>query len=173
MRTIAAAYPPGAQGPAAPIADTLEELEVPQLLEQAAGRRGDTALAARRVLAELSVQTGFYLPVDAMADGEDDRARYYLYLAEKIDPVDSFQWFLRAKIAAKHNLTAEALASLRAAVDRGFRTLDALEHDKAFATLRSNKDFAALLDRIRTGWLAERQRGPNGPDHPEDYRPRK
>jgi predicted esterase len=156
LQALARAYPARSATPAAPVADTIEAMGLRALLPVAREPRGDAALAARRVLAELKVQTGFYLPMQAMSRGEDDRARYYLYLAEAIDPAEPHPWYLRARIAARGGAIPEAIASLRTAVERGFRSLDPLEHDPAFEPLRARKDFQELVARVRRGWQAER-----------------
>jgi predicted esterase len=158
LHAIASAYPVLSAAPAHPVADTIEAMGLRELLPLARELRGEGTLAARRVLAELQVQTGFYLPMQAIARGQDDRARYYLYLAEAIAPAEPYPWFLRARIAARGGAIPEAIASLRTAVERGFRSLDPLEHDAAFESLRERKDFQELVDRVRRGWQAERRR---------------
>jgi hypothetical protein len=163
LEALARAYPALSVTAAAPVADTIEAMGLRELLPIARQSRGEAALAARRVLAELEVQTGFYLPMQAMARGDDDRARYYLYLAEVIDPAEPYPWFLRARIAARGGALPEAIASLRAAVDHGFRSLDPLEHDAAFEPLRARKDFQDLVARVRRGWQAERPPIPGRP----------
>ena len=158
LRALARAYPTLASAPVEPVDNVIQAMGLPELLPAARAPGGVAALAARRVLAELKVQTGFYLPVQAMAGGQDDRALYYLHVAEAIDPSQSYPWFLRARLAARRGAEAEAMAALRAAVDRGFRTLDPLEHDAAFAALRSRKDFQDLVARVRNGWQSDRRR---------------
>jgi hypothetical protein len=158
LRALARAYPTLSAAPVHPVADTIEAMGLPELLPVARQPGGDAALAARRVLAELKVQTGFYLPMQAMQSGQDDRARYYLYVAEAIDQSEPYPWFLRARLAARGGAISEAIASLRAAVDRGFRSLDPLDHDAAFGPLRARKDFQDLVERVRRGWQSERRR---------------
>lgn len=157
LNALARAFPALSVAPILPVSDTIEAMKVDDLLSLARGR-GDDALAARRVLAELEVQTGFYLPMQAMARAQDERARFYLYIAEVIDPTESYPWFLRARLAARAGAASEAIASLRAAVDRGFRSLDPLDHDPAFEALRTRKDYQALVERVRAGWQSERRR---------------
>ncbi len=157
LKALARAFPTLSVAPILPVSDTIEAMNLPELLAQARSR-GDDALAARRVLAELEVQTGFYLPMQAMATGQDERARFYLYITEAIDPTEPYPWFLRSRLAARAGAAPEAIASLRAAVDRGFRSLDPLDHDPAFEALRARKDYQELVDRVRTGWQSERRR---------------
>jgi hypothetical protein len=155
MRMIAAAFPAGAVAPAQPAATLVADLGIPEL-RAAAGRNDQAALAARRLIAELDVQTGFYLPVAAMQVNEDGRAAFYLEIARAIAPDDSFAWFLRAKIFARARNTTAAIDALRQAVNRGFRTLDALEHDPAFDVLRPRRDFLVLVEQVRAAWASDR-----------------
>jgi hypothetical protein len=152
MKAIAQAFPVGAGAPARPLASAVENVGIPTLLSVAAGRDQTAALDARRVLAELDVQTGFYLPLDALEHDDDARAMYYLDLAQAINATDPFAWFLRAKIHARGHRSADALAALERAVALGFRTLSALEQDPAFDDLRSQPGFATLVDRVRLVW---------------------
>jgi hypothetical protein len=152
MKAIARAFPVGAGAPARPLASAIDDVGIPALLATAAGRDQSAALDARRVLAELDVQTGFYLPLDALEHDDDARAMYYLDLAQAINATDPFAWFLRAKVHARGHRSADAFAALERAVALGFRTVSALEQDKAFAQLRSQPEFATLVDRVRLAW---------------------
>ena len=156
LRVVGLAFPPGAPAPVHPLDRTLAEVGVPALLAAAASPHRDTALDARRLLAELEVRTGFYLPVEAMQAGDDARAAFLLDVAKAINPNDSYAWFLRGKIFARATRTIEAMDALRRAVRHGFRTLDALEHDPAFDPLRGRPDFTRLVDQVRALWDYDR-----------------
>jgi hypothetical protein len=156
LRVVALAYPAGAVAPAHPVARTLAEMHVPELLADASSPDRARSLDARRVLAELDVRTGFYLPMEAMQAGDDGRAAFQLEIARAINPADSYAWFLRAKILARTGRTEEAIAALGLAVRNGFRTLDALEHDRAFGLLRRRRDFQRLVQQVRALWEYDR-----------------
>lgn len=157
MAIIAKAFPPATAQPVELPGATLNSLRVPLLLATASGRDQAAALDARRILSELDVQTGFYLPAAAMVDGDDTRAAFYLELAKTINPNDPYAWYLRASLSGRAGRTAEALDHLSRAVALGFRTLNALETDRAFDPLRGRPDFEALVARVRAVWAADRQ----------------
>ena len=152
MRILASAFPKGAQTAVEPAAKTIERLGIPALLQSAAGPIPVAALDARRVLAELDVQTGFYLPVDALQDSDDQRAAFYLDIKTAIAPNDSFTAFLRGKILARAGQHSAAIDALRRAVQRGFRSVDLIDADKAFEPLRTRADFQAILNEVRASW---------------------
>jgi tetratricopeptide (TPR) repeat protein len=155
MAIIAKAFPRFASVAIEPVAATLNRLGVPQLLAFAGGPDQPAALDARRILSELDVQTGFYLPNAALLAGQDARAAFYLDLAKAINPQDAHAWYLRASVAARGGRTAEALELLSRAVSLGFRTLNAVETDRAFDPLRGRREFEALVSRIRASWENE------------------
>jgi tetratricopeptide (TPR) repeat protein len=148
LQIIAAAFPKTAEEPAITLAQTIWNLDIAKLRD-AARAQSDDALAAARVLAQLQVQTGFYLPEAALADGEYEHARFYLGIAEAIDPNEPYSWYLRSAVEARQKRFDQAVAALKRAVALGFRTLDAVEHDPAFDTLRQRSDFAAVVDELR------------------------
>ena len=57
--------------------------------------------------------------------------------------------YLLASLLARFGKTADALASLRAAVDRGFRGIETLDRDPYLASLYKAPEFAELLDTLR------------------------
>jgi len=155
MQVLADAFPPGADAPAAPLAGVLASLDISRLMATASGRDHVAAFNARRILAELDVQTGFYLPVEAMREQDDERAMFYLDIARAINPGDPFAWYLRGSLFARARRPTEAIGALTRAVELGFRTPDALTHDKSFDAIRSREDFQALLARVRAEWDAK------------------
>ena len=156
MQIIARAYPKRSGKLATSVQATLDELRVPELLAAASGRDQAMALDAKRILAELDVQTGFYLPQESMQEQDDARAGFYLDLAKAINPEDPFAWFLRARVSARADQATETMENLARAVKLGFRTLDALETDHVFDSLRTRADFRALVDIVRAAWDAAR-----------------
>jgi hypothetical protein len=156
LRVVAVAYPAGAAAAAHPVARTLADMHVPELLADASSADRARSLDARRVLAELDVRLGFYLPMAALQAGDDGRAAFQLELARAINPADSYAWFLRAKILARADRADEAISALRLGVRNGFRSLDFLEHDRAFDPLRRRRDFQGLIQQVRAMWEYDR-----------------
>jgi tetratricopeptide (TPR) repeat protein len=148
LQVLADAFPEEADLPVSSLAKTVLDMNIASLRRTAAGT-SEEAFDARRVLAELDVQTGFYLPVEAMRQGDDERARFYLRIAEDINPDDAFAWYLRAAIHARRLQTDRALGALERAVALGFRTVDALDHDASFNSLRRHPAFVRMLDSLR------------------------
>jgi tetratricopeptide (TPR) repeat protein len=148
LQVLAAAYPANADEPVAPVKHAVWNLDIPTLRETARGT-SDEALAAGRVLAQLFVQTGFYLPTEALAKGDVERARYYLGIAEAIDPDDAHSWYLRAAVEARSKQYERSIAALKRALALGYRTTDALENEAAFTAMRDRPDFRALVEEAR------------------------
>lgn len=148
LQVIAAAFPQSAEAPAITLAQTIWNLDIATLREAARGQSED-ALAAARVLAQLQVQTGFYLPEAALAQGQYERARFYLGISEAVDPDDAYSWYLRAVVAGRLKAPDRAVAALKRAIALGFRTIDAVEHEPAFNSLRKSPDFNAVIDDLR------------------------
>lgn len=148
LQIIGDAYPKDADGSVSPVAKVLLDLDITGL-RRAAASRDEEGLAAARLLAQLDVQTGFYLPVAALAAGDDQRARFYLDIAEAIRTDDAYAWYLRAVVHARMRQPARAVQALERAIGAGFRTVDALEHNAAFEALRQRPEFARVLDDLR------------------------
>lgn len=98
---------------------------------------------------ELDVQLGFYLPHEAIAQGELRRASYYLSLAMQVEERSPVSAYLAAETYARLNATREALGALRRAVEVGFRDLPALETAAAFQHLRQHPEFLLILELLR------------------------
>jgi hypothetical protein len=152
MQVIADAFPERARAPAEHALTTVAKLGIRDLLAVAAGPDRTRALDARRLLAELDVQTGFYLPVQAIAANEDARAAFYLEIKAAIAPPDPFASYLRAKIAARARDAGSAVAALRRALQLGFRSVDAVDADKAFELLRPNPEYQEIVAELRKYW---------------------
>jgi hypothetical protein len=131
---------------------TVQALGIADLRRTAAGPVPAAALEAKRVLAELDVQVGFYLPVEALRVDDDARAAFYLEVHAAIDPIDSFAFFLRGKMRARAGQHGAAIDALRQALQLGFRSVDLVETDPAFATMRGRPDFQALIAELRAWW---------------------
>ncbi len=149
LEVIADAFPADAVEPKELPAATIRNLDIAVLRRTAASGDTEAGLGAARVLAELNVQTGFYLPSEALRVGDDERARFYLAIAEAIDPNDGYAWYLRSSVAARMGQPHAAIDALTRAVTLGFRTVDVIEHDRAFDPIRRRAEFVSLLQRMR------------------------
>jgi hypothetical protein len=149
MEIITEAFPVEAAAPRQPLGATIRKLDITRYVTAASSEDEEQALRARRVLAEIDVQTGFYLPVEALRLGEDDRAAYYLGIARAITEDDPYAWYLSAKIHARQRRMDAAIAALERAVEHGFETLDAVVNDPAFTPLAGTPAFGALVAQLR------------------------
>jgi predicted Zn-dependent protease len=143
---LAAADPaePGA------LSRTVGALHVAELKRRAErSERPAEAAAAARTLNTLLAQTGFYLPREYATRGEYARAAFFLGVATEIAPQDPGRWVRLAAARARTGQKAGALAALERARAEGFRDAAALENDEAFAPLRGEKRFRALLSALR------------------------
>jgi tetratricopeptide (TPR) repeat protein len=134
--------------PVPPLARLEAELDL-SLLSQYAAEGGPRADSARRVLAEVRAQFGFYLPRDFMASGAYARALPSLRIATRVAPDDATLWYNLACCEARRGRSAEALASLERALDLGFPRPTQLESDPDLASLRGQAAFARLVERAR------------------------
>jgi predicted esterase len=137
------------EDPIPPVARVSAELQIPALRHRAAQGPPEERLSAERLLANLRVQTGFYLPQRFMDAGDFRRAVLMLSLAAEIDPDAPSVYYDRAAAHARAGEPGPALADLQRAVDRGFRRFDALEADPDFARLRETPAFHKWLTDAR------------------------
>ncbi len=147
LQAVADAFPEGQDAPDVPVPALARSLGLARLKATAAGNT-PAALEARRRLNQLEVQLGFYLPAEALARLELNRADYYLSLAMHIDDTSPVSWYLRAQWCARLKDGRGAVAALRRAVDAGFRDLTLLASDRAFERLRGNGDYRALIEDL-------------------------
>jgi len=136
--------------PLPPVARVAGELQIPALRERAQHAASeDERLSAQRVLANLRVQTAFYLPRRFLDTGDWARAVLLLSVAAEIDPDAPSIYYDRAAAHARAGEPGPALADLQRAVDRGFRRFDALESDPDFARLRETAAFRDWLTQAK------------------------
>jgi hypothetical protein len=126
----------------------LNRLEVLDL-ERRAALPTYAGRAARRALEALFVQTGFYLPRAMTGRGEHARAAMLLSIAAAIKPEDPWVWYSLASAQARGGESRGAVASLRRAVAAGFADPERLAADEAFARLRDDRRFRALLAELQ------------------------
>ncbi|HEY0875601.1 MAG TPA: hypothetical protein VGD94_19145 [Vicinamibacterales bacterium] len=148
MSLISEAYPEGADTSTQPAADLARMLGLDRMKRLAAGD-DEPALEARRRLAEMEVQLGFYLPAVAAESGDQARASYYLGIALQINDRNPVPWYLLARVSARLNDVDDTFVALEHAFDAGFRDLALAQDDPAFARLKARADFAAFVARLR------------------------
>jgi hypothetical protein len=148
MSLISDAYPVGAETSRKAAADLARMLELDRMKRVAAGD-DEPALEARRRLAEMEVQLGFYLPAVAAESGDQARASYYLGIALQINERNPVPWYLLARVSARLNDTDDTFEALEHAFDSGFRDLALAQDDPAFARVRSRAEFAEFVARLR------------------------
>ena len=134
-----------------PLARLVEELGIPGLRSRSAARpSSEDALAADRLLAEIFVQTGFYLPRGYRGQKNYARAILCVSVAAAARPESPYPWYERAALEALSGERARALENLEGAVSRGYADATELEGDGDFASLRGSEGFRALVARLKS-----------------------
>jgi predicted esterase len=134
-----------------PLARLVEELEIPRLRARAGGHpSSEDALAADRLLAEIFVQTGFYLPRGYRGQQNYARALLCVSVAAATRPDSPYPWYERAALEALSGEKSGAIESLEAAVSRGYADAAELERDDDFASLRNSVRFRTLVARLKS-----------------------
>jgi tetratricopeptide (TPR) repeat protein len=109
----------------------------------------EEGLAARRMLAEVLVQTSFYVPTELQKRGDNRTAATVLEVAAQIKPDSPNIWYnLGCAYARMHDLS-RALDNLERSVQTGFRNADWMEADEDLRLLRSEPRFKKLIAGIR------------------------
>ncbi len=124
-----------------PAAAVAAELGVATLKRRAASGPPEERLSAERLLANLRVQTSFYLPEELLAKKDWAHARLALAVAAEIDPDDPRVYYNLASADARSGQGKRARRELERAVEKGFRRFELLDEDPDFAALRTDPDF--------------------------------
>ncbi len=127
----------------------LADLDVPALSARRDGDDPEERLAAARVLYALYIQSGLYLPREAMAAGQWDRAILFLETAAAIDPESGRIPYRLATAWAGKGDTAKAVAGLEEAAAMGGTDLAEIESDPALAPVRESEAYRALVAKLR------------------------
>src|SRR5262249_49112649 len=109
----------------------------------------DDALAAERLLAEVFVQTGYYLSNGYRGEKNWARALLCLSIAAETRPASPYPWYNRAAIEALAGRPERALEDLDEAFARGFVDGAALSKDDDFASLRGTEAFQQRLAKLK------------------------
>jgi tetratricopeptide (TPR) repeat protein len=140
---LAAANP---SGEPATVAQVVAALRIPELRAKAKNApEPDERLSAQRVLNTLGVQTSYYLPQTFDQQKKWDQSIFVLSVAVEIAPENPFVWYTRAQAYAHKGDKKRALADLQQSVDRGWKDLDALQQEAAFAPLRQEPEYQRIL----------------------------
>jgi predicted esterase len=133
-----------------PLARLVDELEIPRLRARASTvPPSEDALAADRLLAEIFVQTGFYLPRGYRGEKNYPRAILCVSVAAEARPDSPYPRYERAALEALSGQGERAIEDLEGAVSRGYADGDELARDDDFASLRGSERFRALVDRLK------------------------
>lgn len=129
-------------------ASLIVTLDIGGLHREARGT-GERSDAAQRVLASLYAQTASYLARDFEAAKQWDALATLLETARAVRD-DNPELHLRlARARALDGQARKAVAALEEAFEKGYRDANALAGDPELASLRKNKAFLALLERMR------------------------
>jgi predicted esterase len=153
-QALAAAPAGSSLGDATSAGKVLAELRIPTLRRLAAKtERTDEReehLSAKRRLASLLAQTGFYLPRSFLETRDFSRAALALSIAAGIAPDDPDVWYGLAVAQASGGGRKRALSSLEKAVKAGFNDARRMEAEEAFAPLRQEAGFRRLVAGMRS-----------------------
>ena len=127
------------------------ELGVPALRQRAGSADAAERMSAQRILANLRVQTSFYLPERFLERKDLPRARLALGVAGAIDPDDPNIDYDLACASARSGDAALALKDLDRALGKGFHNFDLLETDQDFARIRDDPRFRKWVDEAKKG----------------------
>jgi predicted esterase len=137
--------------PPLPLKAIANQLQIARLRKEAgAGRPEPARLSAARVLEQIFVQTAFYLPRDFAKKHDFLRAELATGIAAELKPDRAGAVFY--DLACFRALAGDrkgALASLRHAVEKGFRDVTAMEADPDLALLREEKGYRAIVTELR------------------------
>jgi hypothetical protein len=140
-----------ASEPPPPLQAVVNQLRVGALRKEAGPERPEPdRLSARRVLEQLSVQTGFYLAREFASRHDFLRAELVTGIAEALKPdrAGTF-WYDLACFRAVAGDRKGALGSLRTAVKKGFRQVELIETDPDLASLREERDYRAIVEELK------------------------
>ncbi|HXU31440.1 MAG TPA: tetratricopeptide repeat protein [Thermoanaerobaculia bacterium] len=129
----------------------LAKLRVKDLQKKAAGTDRAESLSAERLLAQVGVQTGFYLPRALIEKKDWARAALFLDVATTIEPKDAEAWYMLAQARAQGGNHKRAIEALAQVVSLGFADRAAIEGDPLLAPLRNDPGYRAAIEAIDGG----------------------
>jgi hypothetical protein len=135
--------------PPKPLGRTVHELRLADVRRRAApSSPASERLPAERLLAWLQGRTGFYLARDYREQKDWTRQAYVLALTAEVRPESANAAYNLACARALARDTAGAFASLRRAVELGFRDAKLMAEDEDLAALRGDPAWPGLLDAV-------------------------
>jgi tetratricopeptide (TPR) repeat protein len=132
-----------------PLEEALDQLQLRELEQRAAGTDTLDANAAERGLEQLWVYSSFYEPMDYFHRGAPERALAMLDVAQAMRPNHPEVCYNRARALVRLGHEHEAIEALECAA-RSMASADRLEQDPDLASLAREPAFRALLTRLRT-----------------------
>jgi predicted esterase len=127
----------------------LEELRLDELRKRAATATDrEERLSAQRSLAEVAVQTGFYVPRALREKGDDARAALVLAVAAEATPENPEAWYGLARARARVGWKKDALEALERAVEAGFSDAARIESDADLAPLHGEAGYRTIVVRL-------------------------
>ena len=137
---------------AASLRRALAELGIADLQRRASGAAdAEERLTAQRSLAELAVQTCFYLPRTLLKRGEPGRAALVLAVAAETRPDDPEIWYALARARAQAGWKRSALEALERAVGAGLRDAARIQAEPELAPLHGEAGYRTLVDGLSAG----------------------
>jgi hypothetical protein len=137
--------------PPLPLKAITNQLQIARLRKEAGTGRPEPARpSAARVLEQIFVQTAFYLPRDFATSHDFLRAELATGIAVELKPDRAGAVFY--DLACFRALAGDrkgALASLRHAVQKGFRDVTAIESDPDLALLREENGYRAIVADLK------------------------
>ncbi len=129
----------------------LAALRIKELRKNAAGDDPAERLSAERLLAQIEVQTGFYLPRALMEQKDWARSALFLEIATTIDERNRQAWYTLAQARAQGGNRKRAIEALERAIAAGFSSRQAIESDPLLAPLGGEPGFRAAIEALGRG----------------------
>jgi predicted esterase len=140
-----------ASEPLPPASTVASRLGIPSLLREAGPDRPEAErLSAKRVIAQIFVQSAFYVPRELVAKHDFARAELLTAVAAELAPERAGgAWYNLACFRALAGDRKGAIASLRSAVRKGYRDVTAIEADPDLASLREDPAYRAIVEELK------------------------
>jgi predicted esterase len=140
-----------ASEPLPPASTVAARLGIPNLLREAGPDRPEAErLSAKRVIAQIFVQSAFYVPRELAAKHDFARAELLTAVAAELAPERAGgAWYNLACFRALAGDRKGAISSLRSAVRKGYRDITAIESDPDLASLREDPGYRAIVEELK------------------------
>jgi predicted esterase len=132
------------------VAQIAAALKIPEIKKRAESADPEESLSAQRILNTYLGQTTFYQPQSLVAKQQYDRAIFMISIGAEIRSEASDLWVEMAALHARKGKSGhkKALECLRTAMDKGFADPKVVETEPAFAELRQDPEFRAIVARM-------------------------